>query len=270
MLEYPMGPYNEGGGGTGICRLGETLFWGDQTTGSVHSADLSLANGTLTKHNAAFIGNLTDPQGVACDAKQNLVYVIDAIPGGGGRGVFFRSPEPGSPTRQLAMIGGAFRSIKIIDGNLWFGSDSGIFRSMQQKPGTLTLAQVVNDGKIYEDFEVIDVLGKTPIIFASTYDWSGIGVLESELNHQHQNLTRPFRPMKGGACDKGSELVWGLAADASAKILYWVVADDAEVTHMKVMYKSYESNDPARVAYSAIGSAYGIYFDPEQARTLVV
>merc|ERR1711971_437025 len=75
VLEYPMGPYNPGGGGTGICILGNTLYWGDQTTVSVHSADL--ADGKLTNHNPSFIANLTDPQGVACDAAQEKVYVID-------------------------------------------------------------------------------------------------------------------------------------------------------------------------------------------------
>merc|ERR1711964_156681 len=88
-----MGPYNSGGGATGMCRLGNTLYWGDQTTVSVHSADLT--NGKLTNHNPSFMANLSDPQGVACDTAHQKVYVVDYA------GVFFRSPEPGSPTTAL-------------------------------------------------------------------------------------------------------------------------------------------------------------------------
>eukprot|EP00931_Biecheleriopsis_adriatica_P109819 TRINITY_DN84086_c0_g1_i1.p1 TRINITY_DN84086_c0_g1~~TRINITY_DN84086_c0_g1_i1.p1 ORF type:complete len:320 (+),score=46.29 TRINITY_DN84086_c0_g1_i1:59-1018(+) len=269
VLEYPMGPYNPGGGGTGICRLGNMLYWGDQTTVTVHSAELT---GTkLTNHDPSFIANLTDPQGVACDASSGNVYIVDSIPGGGLRAILFRSTKPNSPTQTLSVSGlSAARSIKVVDGSLWFGSDSGIFRS-DQKAGVATLAEVgLSGGKIYEDIEIVPAHGQNSLVFASTYDWGGVGVLESTLNSQHQNLTAPFQPMKGAGCQKGSEMTWGLAADSDAQILYWVVIDDADPPHVKIMYQSYESSGPAKVAYSAVGSGHGIYLDAEDSDAVVV
>merc|ERR1712080_439566 len=48
LISYPEGPYNRGGGPTGICFMGDYLYWGDQTTATVHRAKLT--GGTLTEH----------------------------------------------------------------------------------------------------------------------------------------------------------------------------------------------------------------------------
>lgn len=264
MLEYPCGPYNPGGGATGVCRLGDALYWGDQTTASVHSALFSA--GKLTDHNTSFIGNLEDPQGMACG--HGGVYVVDSIPGGGLYGVFFHSPKPGSPPTTtlslLNMTAGGLRSVKIIDGSLWFGSDSGIFRTVREKHGSLTLTKVgMTEGKIYEDFEVVAVQGKTTRLFADTYDWGGDGVLVSELAPNHQNLTTPWSPLKGASCKRGSEMTWGLVSDPNVSVLYWVIEDDQAPNHMKIMKKNYDSEDSAQMIYSAVGSGYGLYFDAQ-------
>lgn len=259
VIEYPNGPYNAGGGATAICRLGKTLYWGDQLTVSVHSADI--ADGKLMKHNPSFIANLTDPQGVACDAAKQTVYVVDAT------GIFLRTTTAGSPTQHLDMSGTGVRSVKIVDGKLWFGTDTGIFRSTATRPGSIKVGG--SDGKIYEDFEVLEARGRSPLIFATTYDWSGLGVIRSELDQPHENMTSAWQQMHGGGCQRGSELAWGIAGDASTKTLYWVVVDDALRTSMKIMYKSYESDGVPQVAYNAVGSGYGIVL-VEDSQTIVV
>lgn len=254
FFNYPFGPYNPGGGATGLCLMGNSLYWADQTTGTVHSAEI--VNGNVSKHNPSYMSGLNDPQGVYCDETTNGVYALDNR----DTAVIWFSVD-GSSSKKLNISNpgeaGQLRGINAVGGKLWFAGDNGIFRTELDSTGAFQFKQVAS-GNIFEGI-ASDTTATEPQLFASTYDWSGEGVYTADLDSSFQTVSN-LHVMPGSSCRRGTDMPWGLAADASSKQLFWVLnADDGS---MQLMAQRYDGSATARAVYKGTQQGgYGLVVD---------
>lgn len=258
LISYPEGPYNRGGGPTGICFMGDYLYWGDQTTATVHRAKLT--GGTLTEHDAAYM-HASDPQSLYCERASGRLYVPDVdVP----NRISIRSGS--APAQVLQVFGAADEEVFFFvfrEGeHFWLGGYEGLYvaetnMTSGQLNATLALEMDSCAGHKCEFVSAaIDHTSAPPSLFMTTYDWSGLGVLRAPMDRTFTKLQSKPVPVPGTGCKTGSEMAWDIAF--SGQHLLWTRQDDQD-NFMIVSLDLSQSNQSASIVYNgAQQQGYGL------------
>lgn len=268
LIAYPSGPYlHDIAGTTGICFMNGFLYWGDQTTQTLHRAKLDGVE--VSEHDDQYIANLTLPQGVACDTSTGRVFVVDmGEPPSFTTTILYRENDAAAMNLDITNKDqiSRLRSITTVKGDLWAVADGGIFRGTI-KSNSVTFESVVDGGTNLG--VALDTESKVPRLFTTTYDLDGDGVLSAALKPSLQGLEAPLQLIAGSRShlDKGKETLWSLTVDASTEQLFWIVLcaemDRKHETNMFIMRENYgEKDQKLQVVFSAVLAAYGLTLGP--------